>query len=195
MAASLIFLAHRRLSAPWFSEVSLFDASPWRGAAVAASIPAAVVKEKGGCNDRQRENRRQVLDALPRSLVEGRHRRLTQRPTHQPSWSQSSPPIPLPPVPDVPREIWEAQLSLRIKHKWTRDSPQVVREGWGALMALQRHAKSPQHAQTSHCRWGCHGRDIQVTQPDTPDSSGADQVRAVGPRSGIARPRLRQSRD
>ena len=75
MAASLIFLAHRRLSAPWFSEVSLFDASPWRGAAVAASIPAAVVKETGGCNDRQRENRRQVFDALPRSLVEGRNRR------------------------------------------------------------------------------------------------------------------------
>ena len=38
----------------WCSEVSLFDASPWGGAVVAASIPDAVVKETGRYNDRWR---------------------------------------------------------------------------------------------------------------------------------------------
>ena len=81
VAASLIFLAHRDLSAPWCSEVSLFDASPWSGAVVAASIPVAIVKETGRYN----------------SLAERTHIRSAQRSAHQLSSSQSSPPIPLPP--------------------------------------------------------------------------------------------------
>ena len=60
VAASLIFLGHRDLSAPWCSEVSLFDASPWGGAVVAASILAAEVKET---------SRRQEFDAGSRSAV------------------------------------------------------------------------------------------------------------------------------
>ena len=46
VAASLIFLAHRDLPAPWCSEVSLFDASSCSGAVVVALIPAAVMKAK-----------------------------------------------------------------------------------------------------------------------------------------------------
>ena len=68
-----IFLAHRDLSASWCSEVSLFDASPCRGASVAASIPVAVVKESGRHKDRWRFSRRQEFDAFSRSVVEKRH--------------------------------------------------------------------------------------------------------------------------
>ena len=42
VAASLIFQAHRDLSAPRCPEVSLFDASPWSGAVVTALVPATV---------------------------------------------------------------------------------------------------------------------------------------------------------
>ena len=53
VAASLIFLADRDLSAwAWCSEVTWFDASPSCGAVVAASMPAAIVKEPGRYNDR-----------------------------------------------------------------------------------------------------------------------------------------------
>ena len=75
LAASLIFLAHRDLSAPWCSEVSLFVASPCDGAVV-ASISAAVLKDTG---DRWRFSRRQEFDAAPRSVVERTHLRSAQR--------------------------------------------------------------------------------------------------------------------
>ena len=104
VAASLIFLAHRHLSAPWCHEVLLFDASPWGGAAVAALIPPIVVKETGRSCDRWRFSRRQEFDVVPRSvMIEGTSHKPTQRSTHQPLSSRSSPPTALPYVPDVPR--------------------------------------------------------------------------------------------
>ena len=44
-----------------------------------------------------------------------------------------------------------------MKHKWTRDSPQVTRERWRSLVALKRlDARSPRNAQTTPCHRGCH---------------------------------------
>ena len=106
-AASLICSAHRDLAALWCSEVSLFCASPWGGAVVAASIPAAVVKEAGRYSDRWRCSRRQEFDAAPRSLVDGRSGRSAQQ-TRQPSSS----------LPLVPDETWGPQLHLKTGHKW-----------------------------------------------------------------------------
>ena len=90
------------------------------------------------------------------------NRRSAQRPPHQPSSSQSSPPTPLPSGPDVPREIWRAQLSLKMKHKWTKDPPQVKREGWRALMAL---SSLPRDNRNMHRRHLVVGDAMAVIQP------------------------------
>ena len=108
VAASLICSAHLDLAAPWCSEVSLFCASLWGGAVVAASIPAAVVKEAGRCSDHWRCSRRQEFDAAPRSLVDGRSGRSAQQ-TRQPLSSS---------LPLVPDETWGPQLHLKTGHKW-----------------------------------------------------------------------------
>ena len=141
VAASLMFLIHRDLSG---HEQSLFDASPWGGAVFAASIPAAVVKEKRVVATISLAGRNLTQ---PRSVVERTHLRSAQRSGHQLSSSQSSP---LPPVPHVPREIWGVQLSLKIKHKWTRDLPQVIREGWGALVAPKRLTRDHHNMHKRH---------------------------------------------
>ena len=90
----------------------------------AALVPATVVKETFRSHDRWR------------SVIEGTSRKSVLRSTHQPSSSQASPPTSLSSVPDVQRATWGAELSLKRKHKWTRDSPQAIREGWGALMTI-----------------------------------------------------------
>ena len=115
-----------------------------------ASIPARVVKETGRYTDRWRFSRRQEFDAAPRSVVERTHVRSAQRSARQPSSSPSSPAIPFPPVPDVQCKIWGAQLSLKIKHQWTRDSPQIIREGWRALVALKRPTRDHRNMHKRH---------------------------------------------
>ena len=79
-------------------------------------------------------------------------------------------------------EIWGAQLSLKTKHKWTRDAPQVIREGWGALMTLKR---SPQYAQAPSCDRRCHGREIGTQQRLIIVTNGSAMSRSVGLRSSF----------
>ena len=57
--------------------------------------------------------------------------------TLTPSCKQFSSPIVL----DVPMIIWGSRLGLAVKRKCTRDAPPVIREWWGALLAVKRLAR------------------------------------------------------
>ena len=78
---------------------------------------------------------------------------------------------PLPPVPDVPRKIWGGQLSVQMKHKWT----QVIREGWGALMALKRLTRG-------HCTNFASGREATLPVRDfASEQPESEVVEALSP--------------
>ena len=79
----------------------------------------------------------------------------------------------MPPIPDVPRGIWGAQLRLKMKHNWTRDAPQVIREGWGALMTLKRLTRNH------------HGCDINTQQRWIIVTDGSTLSRSVGLRTSV----------
>ena len=124
--------------------------------------------EGSRCNDRWRFSRRQEFDAVLRSAVERTHLSSAQRSAHQRSPTQSPPPIPLPSLPDAPREIW-GQLRLKIKYKWTRTR-------WSNHHKM--HKTSSRHRRI-------HGRDMSAQQRSIIIADGSTFSRSVGLRSSF----------
>ena len=172
VAASLIFLSRRDRSAPWCAKVSLFDASPWGGAAVAASTPAAVVKETGRYNHRWRISRGQEFNAAqvrwsnehisdqfndPRSSYR-RHSHRHRSHCHQCLTCRAR-------SGSTAEFEDEAQVGARFTASHTRGMESI--DG-----AEETHTRSPHYAQTSPCRRGCHGRGISTHQRSIVVSNG-----------------------
>ena len=169
VAASLVFLARRDLSAPWCSEVSLFDVSPWCGAVVAASIPVAAVKGTARNNDRWRFSRQQEVTQL--------HPFSGRKDTFQSSSTSRTSAV-------VVTVIATDSHCHPCLTQRARSGPQVIREGWGAFLkkthgAEETHARSPQHAQKTLCHRGYHGREISTVCKGRSSAQMAPMCRAA----------------